>query len=349
MSVLSKNRIAIAAVLSVIILGGCQYPPQLEQLFSGDQPNHPPAAADANAKPAGEQLAKEMPTVDLAAVPAMMVLPPGAKQTLPHADGVTYESSAPDVVSVDSEGKLVVSPQATTGSQAIVTVTYHGERKQASVTVKASLADTVKIVNGVPTVTNPADLVVVVNKQRSLPAEYVPAKLVEPNVPFATPGKSEKRLLRPEAAKALEELFAQAKKENIHLYAVSGYRSYQTQKALYEGYVRTQGEEHASQYSARSGKSEHQTGLAMDVSGADKRTRLEESFADTPEGKWLAQHAAEFGFIIRYPKGKEAITGYAYEPWHIRYVGKEIAQEIAAKGITLEEYFGDATPVNKQY
>jgi D-alanyl-D-alanine carboxypeptidase len=348
MSVHRKTHIAMAAMLSVVMLGGCQYPPQAERLLSGEQPKQPPVVKAVDAKPADQKPVNEIPSVDLDAVPAMMVLPPGAKQTLPHAEGVLYESSAPDIVSVDAEGKLAVSPKANIGAQATVTVMYQGQSKKASVTVKASLADTVKTVNGVPTVTNPADLVVVVNKQRSLPADYVPQDLVEPNVPFASPGKSEKRLMRAEAAKALEQMFAQAKKENIHLYAVSGYRSYRTQKALFEGYVRTQGEKHASRFSARSGKSEHQTGLAMDVSGADKKTRLEESFADTPEGKWLARHAAEFGFIIRYPKGKEAITGYAYEPWHIRYVGKEIAQEITAKGITLEEYFQDVTPVTKQ-
>jgi D-alanyl-D-alanine carboxypeptidase len=348
MSIHRKKQIAITAVLSVVLLGGCQYPPQVEQLLSGEHLKQPSAAEGVDAKPADEEPATATQAVDLSAVPEKMVLPPGAKQTMPHAEGVIYASSAPDIVSVDAEGNLVVSPKASTGAQATVTVTYQGQSRQASVTVKPSLADTVKTVNGVPTVTNPADLVVVVNKQRSLPADYVPADLVEPNVTFATPDKSEKRLMRAEAAKALEQMFAQAKKENIHLYAVSGYRSYRTQKALYESYVRTQGEEHASRFSARSGKSEHQTGLAMDVSGADERTRLEESFADTPEGKWLARHAAEFGFIIRYPKGKEAITGYAYEPWHIRYVGKEIAQEITAKGITLEEYFQDVTPVTKQ-
>ena len=207
---------------------------------------------------------------------------------------------------------------------------------------KPTLEETIQDVNGVPTVTNPDDLTVIVNKQRALPADYKPADLVEPNVPFPFDEKVEKRLIRAEAARALEALFLKADMDGVKLYAVSGFRSYSTQKSLYETYVQQQGAEHAAQFSAVPGKSEHQTGLAMDVSGADSATRLEQSFADTPEGKWLEANCAEFGFVIRYPKGKEEVTGYAYEPWHLRYVGVEIAQEVMERGITLEEYFTES-------
>lgn len=207
---------------------------------------------------------------------------------------------------------------------------------------KPSLEETIQDVDGVPTVTNPDDLTVIVNKQRSLPPDYIPADLVEPNVPFPFEEKVEKRMLRAEAARALEALFLKAEMDGIKLYAVSGYRSYHTQKSLYETYVQTQGAEHAAAFSAVPGKSEHQTGLAMDVSGADSATRLEQSFADTPEGQWLEANCADFGFVIRYPKGKEEITGYAYEPWHLRYVGTQIAEEVMSRGITLEEYFSQA-------
>ena len=91
--------------------------------------------------------------------------------------------------------------------------------------------------------------------------------------------------------------------------------------------------------SALSGRSEHQTGLAMDISSKAMGYKLDQSFGNTLEGKWLSKNSAEFGFIIRYPKGKEAITGYTYEPWHMRYIGKDIAEEITNKGTTLEEYF----------
>jgi len=188
----------------------------------------------------------------------------------------------------------------------------------------------------------PADIAVVVNKAIMLPDGYVPPDLVEPNVPFIFTQKDEKRLMRKEAARALEEMFAGAKKDGILLAGVSGYRSYETQKSLFNYYVQTQGEETARKYSAEPGHSEHQTGLAMDVSGIDGKCAADDCFAGTPEANWLAAHAAEYGFIIRYPKGKEAITGYAYEPWHVRYLGKDLAQKVAASGKTLEEYLGTA-------
>lgn len=217
-----------------------------------------------------------------------------------------------------------------------------GQDQGSNAPHKPIMEETIRTVDGIPTVTNPEELYVIVNKQRALPSDYVPSDLTEPNVPFPFKDKVEKRLLREPAARALEALFSQAKQDGIELYAVSGYRSYKTQKSLYETYVRTQGEAHAAAFSAVPGKSEHQTGLAMDVSGLDQATRLEQTFADTPEGMWLAEKCAAFGFIIRYPKGKEDITGYAYEPWHLRYVGKEMAEEIMSRGITLEEYFQES-------
>ena len=93
-----------------------------------------------------------------------------------------------------------------------------------------------------------------------------------------------------------------------------------------------------NQYVAKPGTSEHQTGLALDVSSPEVDYELEEIFAETPEGKWLAVYAPMFGFILRYPKGKENITGYAYEPWHIRYVGKSLSLYLSLTGMTLEEY-----------
>jgi D-alanyl-D-alanine carboxypeptidase len=191
-------------------------------------------------------------------------------------------------------------------------------------------------------VKNPDDIMVLVNKRFMLPAEYRPADLVEPKVPFIFKEWDEKRLMRKEAAHALELMFAAAKKDGIDLAGVSGFRSYDTQKSLFAYYVRTQGEEVARKYSAEPGHSEHQTGLAMDVSGSTGQCAADDCFAGTPEAKWLAEHAPEFGFIIRYPKGKESVTGYNYEPWHVRYVGTAVSKQIAAKGLTLEEYLDQA-------
>lgn len=181
-----------------------------------------------------------------------------------------------------------------------------------------------------------------VNKLVMLPDGYEPSDLVEPKVPFTFTEKAEKRLMRKEAAQALEQLFAGAEKDGIFLAGVSGYRSYETQKGLFNYYVQTQGEAIARRYSAEPGHSEHQTGLAMDVSASTGKCAADDCFAETPEARWLAEHAPGYGFIIRYPKGKEAITGYAYEPWHLRYLGKPFAQKVAASGLTLEEYQGTA-------
>lgn len=191
----------------------------------------------------------------------------------------------------------------------------------------------------------PESLTVLVNKIMRLPTNYKPTDLVEPKVAFIFSENSEKRLMRKEAADALEALFSSANKQGVSLGAVSGYRSFETQKQLYASYVKAQGEVEARKYSAVAGHSEHQTGLAMDVSGSNGKCAASDCFAGTAEAKWLEINASQYGFIIRYPKGKEAITGYNYEPWHIRYVGIPLAKEISAKGITLEEYMKNTIPV----
>lgn len=185
---------------------------------------------------------------------------------------------------------------------------------------------------------NPESVAVLVNKQYALPENYHPNDLVYPDVPFLFEEKIEKRMMRSEAASALEKLFAGAKKESIHLAGVSAYRSHATQTSLFDRYVQRDGMEKAKRYSAVPGHSEHETGLAIDVSGSDGRCAVEDCFADTEEAVWLANHAWEYGFIIRYPQGKEEITGYKYEPWHLRYVGIDIAKGIQKSGKTLEEY-----------
>lgn len=178
-----------------------------------------------------------------------------------------------------------------------------------------------------------------VNRENQLPKDYVPEDLVEVDIPFSFTGKSEKKLLKEEAAIQLKLLINKAKEENIFIYGVSGYRSYETQEAIFTYNITKYGnEEEANKISAYPGQSEHQTGLTMDVSSSTVDYQLIEEFADTPEGKWLAENAAEFGYIIRYPKGKENITGYVYEPWHIRYVGLDTAKKITELNITLDEY-----------
>ena len=134
---------------------------------------------------------------------------------------------------------------------------------------------------------------------------------------------------------ALQQLQAGAEAAGYSMPLISGYRSYAYQASLYNSYVAQDGQALADTYSARPGHSEHQSGLAFDIGALDN------GYGNTPDGRWLHAHCADYGFIIRYPAGKESITGYQYEPWHVRYVGKEIASQIMAQGITLEEYLGD--------
>ncbi|SFA49076.1 D-alanyl-D-alanine carboxypeptidase [Anoxybacillus pushchinoensis] len=198
----------------------------------------------------------------------------------------------------------------------------------------------IEVQNGIKVITNPDNILVLVNKEQQLPSDYKPADLVIPNVPFTFKETNvEKRYMRAEAAKALEAMFTAAKKQQIMLYAVSGYRSYERQQQLFSSEVQRLGEEKAVVAVAMPGRSEHQTGLAIDITSPSVQYAITPAFGDTLEGKWVAEHAHEFGFIIRYPKGKEHITKYQYEPWHLRYVGEKAAKVIYEKQITLEEYF----------
>ncbi|CRZ35605.1 D-alanyl-D-alanine carboxypeptidase [Herbinix hemicellulosilytica] len=186
---------------------------------------------------------------------------------------------------------------------------------------------------------DPNSITVFVNKEYNLPKDFIPKNLVTPNIPFDITGYNERKLLRKEAAKAIEKLFAAALKEGYTLYGISGYRSYNRQKEIFLNNLIRKGKTHTLKYSAAPGTSEHQTGLAMDVSSKSVNLKLVTAFANSPEGKWLAEHAHEFGFIIRYPKDREEITGYAYEPWHIRYVGKQLATYLYTNNLTLDEYY----------
>lgn len=187
-------------------------------------------------------------------------------------------------------------------------------------------------------VSNPDDILVLVNKQNALPEDYEPSDLVAPDIPFSFEEDIPKRYVRKVAAEALEELFTAAKEEQLELLGASGYRSYQRQNAIFTSNVAKKGEEEARKVSAVPGQSEHQTGLTMDVTSRFVGYDVIEEFAETKEGIWLKDNAHKYGFIIRYPKGKEDITGYSYEPWHIRYVGKEAATVIYENGYTFEEY-----------
>ena len=157
--------------------------------------------------------------------------------------------------------------------------------------------------------------ILIANKTYSLPETYAPGGIVS------------------ECYQAFLQMSKDAAKDGIQLVIRSDFRSYYDQRYIYAGYVQKDGAAAADRYSARAGHSEHQSGLALDLNS------LEYSFGETPEGKWLASHAHLYGFIIRYPEGKEEITGYRYEPWHVRYLG-EIAKDVYESGLCLEEYLG---------
>ncbi|PPF72957.1 M15 family metallopeptidase [Pseudoclavibacter sp. Z016] len=188
-------------------------------------------------------------------------------------------------------------------------------------------------------ITDPNSITVLVNKQTPLsPADYAPGDLVamsDIGVPSAN-GHS----LRSEAATAVQTMFAAASAEaGLTLDMTSGYRDYGLQTELYTGYVAELGQEAADLTSARPGYSEHQTGLAADISSQGEGCVLEQCFSTTAGGQWLAANAHRFGFILRFPDGATATTGYEFEPWHYRYVGAETSAAMQAAGATTYEEF----------
>jgi D-alanyl-D-alanine carboxypeptidase len=194
-------------------------------------------------------------------------------------------------------------------------------------------------IDGQEVIANPENIVVIANKTKTLPSSYEPDDLVIPDIPFIFEEIIDKRFLRKEAAESIEKLFIAAGEDDIELYAASGYRSYERQDNLYQYQVSLVGLEQANQLVALPGQSEHQLGLALDVTSHSTELKLTEKFGETPEGKWLEANAHRFGFIIRYPLGKEHITGYQYEPWHIRYVGTEVAEYLYENDLLLEQLF----------
>lgn len=167
------------------------------------------------------------------------------------------------------------------------------------------------------------DGIVVVNKKYGLPQDYRATEELEKD-----------------AIDAAKRMMKSAEEDGVVIKIRSGYRSYSIQSTLYNNYVRRDGKEAADKYSAVPGYSEHQTGLAFDFTTSDTITSIGDWFTDTIQAKWLYENAYKYGFIIRYPEGKEDITGYQYESWHYRYIGEEHSIHFAMNNLTLEEYLG---------
>ncbi len=188
--------------------------------------------------------------------------------------------------------------------------------------------------------------IVLANREHLLSDDYIPNDLVKITVRKIS---SDPILMRETAAMALKSLFDDAKTSGIHLYAHSGYRSYRTQKTMYYNRLDKNGGKDDGVV-AFPGSSDHQTGLGIDViNKAGIGKRFTSAFADTKEGKWLAEHCWEYGFIIRYQKDKEHITNIIYEPWHLRYVGVMVAQYMHEMNYCLEEFYDEWTQKVSQF
>ena len=188
--------------------------------------------------------------------------------------------------------------------------------------------------------TDPEHAWVVVSKDHHLQSDtYVPNDLVKPAVPTRTDKTVEEQMVRTQTARAVEAMFADAQKAGHTLMMASGYRSKALQQTYFENYAKLSGREAAHKYSALPGQSEHQTGLSLDISLTSRECYLEICFGDLPAGRWLALHAPEYGFVVRYPSDKTAVTKYQYEPWHFRYVDKPLARALTESKLTLDEAY----------
>ena len=178
---------------------------------------------------------------------------------------------------------------------------------------------------------NPNDILVLVNKNNQLLSNFIPKDLESISLKYSNKDK----YLKKEAKIAFEKLSEDASNLGYRIVAVSAYRDYNYQNELFNYYVKGKGLNYALECSAKPGHSEHQTGLALDVEGSNKDY---DNFENSKEFIWMKNNAHKYGFILRYPKGKEHITGFKYEPWHYRYVGIEVAKYIYENNLTLEEY-----------
>ena len=203
----------------------------------------------------------------------------------------------------------------------------HPELESATVVLQVNMDWDRTFYTQIQEATDPSSLTVLVNKQYILPDGFVPELEV-------LGGNYGVGSLHPTAAAAFRAMADAAWADGISLRSVSAYRSYNTQSGLYYGYLRQDSRASVDSYSARPGHSEHQTGLAVDINVASTGAHFE----NTPAFAWLKAHCAEYGFILRYDKGQEHITGFRFEPWHYRYVGKEIAETVMSWGISYEEY-----------
>ncbi len=233
-----------------------------------------------------------------------------SSETVTSADTDTEETSSPA-----EENTSAGSADNTTGEPAQQQSTQQQDtQSQTSDTSSDSNYGPAPVQYDIPGLTY-INGTLIANKSYSLPADFNPG-------------------LDPTCQAQFNKLANAAAAEGLNIYLSSGFRSYDYQAQIYDNYCARDGQAAADTYSARPGHSEHQTGLAIDVN------QIDDTFIGTPEAIWLENHCHEYGFILRYPQGKQDITGYKYESWHIRYVGTDLSYAIHDSGLTLEEYFG---------
>ena len=232
------------------------------------------------------------------------------------------------------------SPSANTSSE---NSQDHSDENSETPQTEPSQSSTERIdVSGLPEVISTLEKddgnkLVLVNKLYTVSPDYKPTDMVAVDGSLST---NQGLYFKKEAYEAYLKMLEDAKSEGIEFVICSTYRSYSTQDTIYHNYVSMYGADYANTISAYPGRSEHHTGWAVDVTSASMGYDLKQNFIEYPEGIWINNHCSEYGFIIRYPKDKTHITGYSYEPWHLRYVGVDVAKEITEKGLTLEEYLG---------
>lgn len=272
-----------------------------------------------------------------AAAPSPTSAPPSLQAASPPAQATAPASAVPAPLSASGGSPAPLPPPPVPSTPvAVAGAAPDSALEKLFATGRATVKD-----KALADLGNPESPLVLVNKRNPLkPLDFVPADLVEPAI---GPGTSDTVLLRAEAATAAEQMFAAAAAQNVHISVKSSYRSYAKQLEVYHGYVADKGVAAADSTSARAGFSEHQTGLALDVGDADAGTGcdLSSCFATTPAGLWVAAHAAEHGFVVRYQEGDQPVTGYLGEPWHLRYLGTAVAQDMQALGMpSYEKYAG---------
>ena len=235
-----------------------------------------------------------------------------AKDDVPDKSEVVMRFSNTSVCDRPSYDTIKIKDEAQSGTIFTVTLEYEGESSTHCFLIAYNLADTI---NADHIILNADDPIVLVNRDRHLSTGYVPKGMVQPNIQFRYSVSESQTYLQSEAAISIEKLFAAAKSDGILLNALKAYSE------------------------PSSWDPEHQTGLAIDVSSINANYTTGSTFANSKEGRWLTSNAYKYGFIIRYPKGKEDVTGFEYDPSQLRYVGIELATYLNENNLALEEYF----------